>query len=253
MHLLARNSQIFVIFCCHFPVWMSIITEQKVYQMIKQSELAYNMLKEAEGAVSAKLLEAKGVSNETLRRLVKKGVAEKVAAGHYALSGRIDILHSDWVAFSLQVPRGVIGLLTAATYHDITQELCAYHQAFVPRTRANNITLGGDSGAKFETVSSRNDDYLDIGVDTITLSGTPIRITSKERTLLDLFIFSPFNSSTTDASARIPEETFLDALARCADDADFSFDRFHELANKFGCSSKVTPFTKTLRFGANNM
>ena len=238
-----------MIYGCHLLNWVSIITKLDLYNMSKQADIACDILKNAEGAVAFQVFKDAGVSNETLRRLVLQGVAEKPAARHYALHGRIDILDADWVAFSLQVPDGVIGLLSAAVHHEMTQELSAHPQAFVPRSRTNSITLGGDSGAYFETISSRNKNHLSEGVETVIKSGTPVRITSKERTLLDLFIFSPFNSRTTASTARIPEETFLDSLAKCVDDTDFSFDKFHTLAAVFECSSRVAPYTKTLRFG----
>ncbi len=217
---------------------------------MKQSEIAVLILTKAPGAVAIQTLKAAGVAPETMRRLVESGLAERPAAGHYALTGRIDIMDVDWVAFALQVPEGVIGLLSAAVHHGMTQELPLYLQAFAPRTRGGRFVLGGDSGAAVDLVNSRNPLYLAEGVDTVTKSGTDIRVTSKERTLLDLFLFSPFNSRTTERTARIPEESFLEALSRCVDDESFSFDAFHFLARKFGCADQVSPYTKTSRYEA---
>ncbi len=215
-----------------------------------QSQVALEILESARGAVPLSVFKEAGVYPETLRRLVEAGRIERPAAGHYALAGRIDILDTDWVAFALQVPEGVIGLLTAAVHHEMTQEMPAFLQAFGPRTRAGRLTLGGDSGASVDLVTSRNALHLTEGVILVEKSGVPIRVTSKERTLVDMFLFSPFNSRTTDRSARIPEETFLDSLSRCGDDPDFSFDLFHEIAEVFGCDDQVKPLTKTSRYAA---
>ncbi|MCS4089796.1 type IV toxin-antitoxin system AbiEi family antitoxin domain-containing protein [Rhizobium sp. BK176] len=217
---------------------------------MSQSELALSILEEARGAVSLSVFKDAGIYPQTLSRLVEAGRIERPAAGHYALAGRIDILDVDWVAFALQVPDGVIGLLTAAVHHDMTQEHPPRLQGFVQRTRAGSLTLGGDSGAAVDVVTSRNPLYLTEGVVTVEKSGTPVQVTSKERTLVDLFLFSPFNSRSTLRTARIPEETFLESLSRCVDDPEFSFDDFHVLAETFGCEDQISPFTKTYRYAA---
>ncbi|MDW9478802.1 hypothetical protein GOB57_08795 [Sinorhizobium meliloti] len=215
-----------------------------------QSQVALSILASAHGPVALPVLKAAGVYPETLRRLVEAGHVERPASGHYALAGRIAVLDIDWVAFALQVPDGVIGLLTAAVHHEMTQELPPYLQAFVPRSRAGRLTLGGDSGATVDVVTSRNPLHLTKGIVLVEKSGVPVRVTSKERTLLDLFLYSPFNSRTTDRTARIPEETFLESLSRCVEDAEFSFDLFHDVAEAFGCDDQVRPFTKTSRYTA---
>lgn len=219
--------------------------------MPSQTEIALSILESSEGAVALGKFTDAGIRNEALRRLVERGDAVRPAAGFYALPGRIDPLDADWVAFALQVPDGVVGLLSAATHYDMTQELVAYPQAFAPRKRGGGrIRLGGDSGVVFDVVSSRNPLHLSEGVETIVLSATPIRITSRERTLVDLFLFSQFHSGATAASARIPEESFLDALDRAGHDPAFSFDRFHEIARAFGVDGQIRPLTKTWRRSA---
>jgi hypothetical protein len=217
---------------------------------MSQSQVALSILASARGAVALLVLREAGVHPETLRRLVEAGQAERPASGHYALAGRIDVLDIDWVAFALQVPDGAIGLLTAAVHHEMTQELPSHLQAFVPRSRSGRLTLGGDSGAAVDVVASRNPLHLSKGIVTVARSGTAVRVTSKERTLVDLFLFSPFNSRTTDRTARVPEETFLESLSRCVEDPDFSFGLFHEIAETFGCDDQVSPFTKTFRYAA---
>lgn len=213
---------------------------------MKQSEIALSLLNNAHGAVSLADLRNAGVSPETLRRMVDAGEVERPAAGHYALTGKISVMDLDWVAFALQVPDGVVGLLTAAVHHGMTQELPAYMQAFVSRSRSGKLRLGGDSQAIVDVVTSRSALYLTEGIETVDRSGTAVKVTTKERTLVDLFLFSSFNSRR-----RIPEESFLDSLSRCVDDPDFSFDQFHELAETFGCADHVRPFTKTSRYEAS--
>jgi hypothetical protein len=75
-------------------------------------------------------------------------------------------------------------------------------------------------------------------VEIVRRSGVPVRVTAKEKTLLDLFLFSPFHTGSAHRGARIPEEIFLEALARCVDDPGFYFDMFHEIAAVFRCEKK---------------
>lgn len=216
---------------------------------MSQSDEAYRLVTEKGGPVSLSEFLVAGVAATTLGRMVKAGVLEKPAAGHYALAGSVDFMDADWVAFALQVPRGVIGLFTAAVHHGITQEMPPYLQAFVPRERGSRVILGGDSSStRVEAVISRNELHLTEGVEVLRRSGTDIAITSKERTLLDMFLFSPFNTATTERSARVPEESFLDALRRCTEDEAFSFDRLGELGETFKCEDRLRLFTKTARY-----
>jgi len=215
-----------------------------------QSDRALEILRAAAGPVPVSDLKAAGVSPETLRRMVEAGTAERPAAGHYALAGRVSVADLDWVAFALQVPEGVIGLLTAAVHHGMTQEMPAHMQAFVPRNRSGGIRLGGDSSAYVDTVAPRNPLYLEEGIETVVLSGTAVRVTGRERTLVDLFQFSPFSGRTTERNARVPEESFLESLSRCVADPGFSFDAVHDIAAAFGCEERLRPFTKTSRYDA---
>ena len=216
---------------------------------MKQSDIARSILEKAQGMVKLQVFKDSGVSPETLRRMVEAGIVERPASGHYALAGRIDIMDIDWVAFSVQVPGGVIGLLSAAVHHGMTQEVPPYLQAFVPRTKTwGRFRLGGDSGAIVDLVSSRREEHFELEVIEVLRSGYPVKVTSPERTLVDLFMFSPFYSGTTERTARIPEETFLESLGRCVDNEAFSFQTLHDIAVELGCDEQIGVFTKTARY-----
>jgi hypothetical protein len=55
----------------------------------------------------------------------------------------------------LRVPEGVIGLQTAAVYHEMTERLPAHLQASVPRSRAGRLRLTHGSEEIIDTVTSR--------------------------------------------------------------------------------------------------
>jgi predicted transcriptional regulator of viral defense system len=210
-------------------------------------EKALEMLAQADGALALEEFTKHGIHHETLRRIVASEVAERPAYGFYSMVGKIDIVDLSWVGFALAVPDGVIGMLTAAVRHGMTQETPAFMQAFIPRKFGGEVKIGGDCNDEVDVISSRNEEALTFGVETIVISGTPVNITGKERTLVDLFIYSAFNNVRASA-ARIPDETFLDCLERCCDDPSFSFERMHEIARRFGCDRRMNAVTKPFKF-----
>ncbi|OWV85450.1 hypothetical protein [Rhizobium sp. R693] len=182
--------------------------------------------------------------------MVTAGLIERPTVGFYALPGRIERQDIDWVAFSLRCPRGVIGLQSAALYHNMTDQRPGKLQAFIPRSRGLVVfRLDSVSQTTLDPIVSRNPFHLTLGVALVKRSGIAIRVTSKEKTLVDLFLFSEFKTITaSDRRVRVPEETVLEAMARCTRDSSFSFDTFHEIADAFGCAQKVLPFSKASQY-----
>ncbi|WP_225040183.1 hypothetical protein [Rhizobium sp. T1473] len=120
-------------------------------------------------------------------------------------------------------------------------------QAFVPRRHGGSVKIGGDCTERVDAISSRNPSFLTVGIDSVRLAGTDVRVTDKERTLVDLFIFSPLNRVRA-AAARATDQTFFDALQRCTANPDFSIDRLHDIADALGCSDRLVATTKLFGF-----
>jgi predicted transcriptional regulator of viral defense system len=128
-----------------------------------------------------------GVPAMTLSRLVEAGELRRVGRGVYL--GAAMKLHPLWeaAAFSLRVPRAVIGLLTALEYYDLTTSWADGLWVLVPRSR--NPPQSKESQLKVVRVQEA---LLEprLGIDRIEVHGVTVQITSPTRTVLDCWRYA---------------------------------------------------------------
>lgn len=123
-----------------------------------------------------------GVGYPALQRLVTMGVVEKVAAGLYRLS-QIEPNEFETIAMvAAAVPDAIVCLLSALRLHELgTQSpheiwLALDRKARKPARLPAKVRLVRFSGA-----------MLSHGVETLTIHGAPVRVTSAARTVVDCF------------------------------------------------------------------
>ncbi len=131
-----------------------------------------------------------GVSPRMLNYYVKKGLIERVARGVYSSknyeSEDQDLRWEDLAIAAKNINGGVICLVSALTYYDLTDEIM----------REFWIAVENDnSKASFplcRIVRMRN---MKLGVKTIKMSGIKVKIFDIERTLVDSFRLLDFETS----------------------------------------------------------
>jgi hypothetical protein len=103
---------------------------------------------------------------------------------------------------------------------------------------------------EIDTLMWRNPEMLELGVEDHLIDGVKVRITSPERTLVDLFRYSTFNPSMRTDQVRITDEMFLESLDRTNSEnmEHFSFDTVAAIARTFKCYDALRPYTKTVRY-----
>jgi predicted transcriptional regulator of viral defense system len=74
------------------------------------------------GVVRPRDLASHGLSRTALQRLVEDGQIERVARGVYRLAGEA-LPHASLAEVSRRVPRGVICLISALEFHELTTQL----------------------------------------------------------------------------------------------------------------------------------
>ena len=123
-----------------------------------------------------------GIHPRTLYELRDAGVVERLGRGVYRLASLSVLGDPDLAAVAVNVPQGVICLLSALSLHEITTQVP--HEVYValrrgttrPRLEYPPIRLFWFSGAAF-----------DEGVVTQTRDGIPVRVYTAEKTLADCF------------------------------------------------------------------
>ena len=132
---------------------------------------------------TSEALEA-GIHPRTLYELRDHGVITALSRGIYCLSGRDDVSQPDIVSIALRVPRGVVCLISALSYHNITTEIP--HELSVAIPRGVTPARIGYPPVRFFLYGK---DVYDAGIETHEINKVSVRIYSAEKTVADCFRF----------------------------------------------------------------
>jgi predicted transcriptional regulator of viral defense system len=123
-----------------------------------------------------------GVSRRTLYALRDAGVIEQLSRGLYRLTDAPPLGNPDLVTVARRVPRGVVCLVSALAFHDLTTQIPHEVYLAVPRdSEPPRIDYPPVRVFRF------GDKAFSAGVETHDLDGTAVRIYSREKTLADCF------------------------------------------------------------------
>lgn len=134
------------------------------------------------GPLRARDLEAAGIPRTYLRRLSERGLLEQVDRGLYRLpDAPVTEFHSI-AQVAKRVPHSIIALLSALQVHGLTTEaphavwILIDRHARTPRLERPKVEVLRASGAALEH-----------GVETRSIEGVPVRLTSPAKTVADCF------------------------------------------------------------------
>lgn len=123
-----------------------------------------------------------GIHPRTLYAMRDAGVLERLSRGLYRIADLPPLGNPDLVAVALKVPTGVICLISALAYHELTTQIP--HEVYLalprgaepPRLDHPPVRVFWFTGKAFTA-----------GTDTPKLDGVAVRIYSAEKTLADCF------------------------------------------------------------------
>ena len=123
-----------------------------------------------------------GIHPRTLYEMREKGALEQLSRGLFRLSSLPKLGNPDLVSVSLKIPQGVICLVSALAFHDLTTQVP--HQVYValprgtepPRISFPPIRVFWFAGPAFTE-----------GVEVHKLDGVSVRVYGPEKTLADCF------------------------------------------------------------------
>ena len=125
-----------------------------------------------------------GFHPDSLAILEKNGKIEKISRGLYRLTDYIPDSYPDLVSASLQAPRGVICLISALAFHEVTNEIPKYVDIAIPRnTHANRIKYPPVRFYRFAL------QVWEAGIGEHRIDGHIIRVYSLAKTIVDCFKF----------------------------------------------------------------
>ena len=123
-----------------------------------------------------------GIPRVSLTRAVRRGQLERVGRGLYGVPGREVSAHGSLAEVARRVPKGVVCLLSALRFHDLTTQapfevwLAIENKSLAPKLDFPPLRIVRFSGAA-----------LTEGVEEHVVDGVTIRITGVAKTVADCF------------------------------------------------------------------
>jgi len=134
------------------------------------------------GVLTAKEMAEAGIHSQALTRLVAEGAIERIARGQYRLADQSTTEHHGLAIVTAAVPRGVICLLSALSFHEIGTQLPSKIWIAIERgSRTPTLAY-----PPLEVVRFGGAAFVE-GVETHGIEGQDVRIYGVAKTLADLF------------------------------------------------------------------
>lgn len=125
---------------------------------------------------------ALGIHPRILYELRDSGQIEQLLKGVYALPGLPGINQPDFVAISKKVPSGVICLVSALYFHELTLQIPRWVDIAIRQTY--HPPAISYPPVQFHWFSNA---VFDLGVETHDIGGIAVKIYSREKTIVDCF------------------------------------------------------------------
>jgi predicted transcriptional regulator of viral defense system len=174
---------------------------------------------------------ALGISREYIRKLHEKGLIEKVERGIYRMPHSPLTEHHTLVEASLKIPDGVICLVSALQFHDLTTQLpykvwiAIRNDTRKPKT--NNIPV---------KIFRFSENTLNAGVEEHIIEGVKVKIFNPAKTIADCFKFRN----------KIGLDIAIEALKDCIRKKQSSFDEIWKYAEICRVANIIKPYLQAL-------
>jgi predicted transcriptional regulator of viral defense system len=158
------------------------IDEKTTKQMSASAEKRVLDLARKGGILRPRDLQTKGLPKDYLWRLHKQEKLEKVGRGMYAMPGTAMSEHQTVVQAALRVPHGVVCLLSALRFHDLTTQspfeiwMAIDVKARAPKEKIIPLRIVRFSGKA-----------LTAGVEAHSIEGVTVRVYNPAKTVADCF------------------------------------------------------------------
>jgi predicted transcriptional regulator of viral defense system len=145
---------------------------------------AVKIIRKHGGIIRSSAAIAAGISQRTLYALLDNGILEKISRGTYRLTELPPLANPDLVIIGLRVPRGIICLISALAFHEITTQIPhAVNIALEKGMEAPRISQLPISVHRFSTQAFQS------GIEEHIIDGIKVRVYGPEKTLADCFKF----------------------------------------------------------------
>jgi len=165
---------------CQSTDWQCIVS--RVKDATKQHGL--DVFRAAGGVLRASQAISRGIHPRVLYALRDEGLIAGISRGLYCLADHRTMDQPDLVAASLRVPRGVVCLISALSFHGITTQIP--HEVSVAILRTINKPNVDYPPIRFFLYRLP---YFEAGIEEHDIAGTRVRVYCPEKTIADCFRF----------------------------------------------------------------
>ena len=145
-------------------------------------ETAIGVFRRNGGMMKMSAAVAAGVHRRTLYAMRDAGVLEQLSRGLYRLADAKPLAYPDLVAVQKRVPRGVVCLVSALSFHDLTTQIP--HEVYLAVPRDSEPPRIDYPPVRIFRFGRRT--YAE-GIESHGLDGVVARVYSREKTLADSF------------------------------------------------------------------
>nr|WP_242038610.1 type IV toxin-antitoxin system AbiEi family antitoxin domain-containing protein [Chroococcidiopsis sp. [FACHB-1243]] len=197
---------------------------------MSKTQLLLELAREV-GAIAAKDVEAKGIHRQYLKRLEQQGLLIRSGRGIYTYAdAEITEKHS-LVEAAKRVPHGVICLLSALSFHELTTQapfeiwLAIDQKARSPKEAILPLRIVYMSGQALEA-----------GIETHSIEGVPVRVYCLAKTVADCFKYRN----------KIGLDVALEALRSCWQQRRCTMDELWHYAKICRVQNVIRPYLESL-------
>lgn len=183
------------------------------------------------GVMATKEAVESGIHYRTLYEMRDRGLVERVARGRYRLAELPPLSNPDLAAVALRIPKGVICLISALGFHELTIQVP--HEVYIalprgseePRIDSPPVRIFKFSGLAFNE-----------GIEEHKVDAIPLRVYSPAKTIADCFKFR--NQIGTDVA--------IEALKSYRQTQRFDLDELVEFARICRVEKIMRPYLEAV-------
>lgn len=123
-----------------------------------------------------------GIHPRDLYAMKEAKILEPISRGLYRISSLKPLANPDLVTVALKIPKGVICLISALAFHEITTQIP--HEVHVALPRGTEKPRLDHPPTRFAWFT---EPAFESGIETHAIDGVPVRIYSPEKTVADCF------------------------------------------------------------------
>lgn len=184
-----------------------------------------------QGVVRPRDLAALGIRRDCLADMCKRGLVERIGRGLY-MAAEVEITqHHSLVETAKRVPQGIVCLLSALSYHELTTQnphqvwLAVDRKGWLPELDLPYVRIVRFSGAA-----------LEYGIEEHEIEGVPVRIYSPAKTAADCFKYRN----------KIGADVALEALRDCWRQRKATMHQLWEAAEACRVARVMRPYLESL-------